>query len=48
MSWWKQACIVEGVYSRMQKGATGGMKIEAVELVGERILRYLDVSRSLM
>ncbi|HEX7094685.1 MAG TPA: phosphotransferase family protein, partial [Acidimicrobiales bacterium] len=25
-SWWKQACIVEGVYARRLAGATGGMR----------------------
>jgi aminoglycoside phosphotransferase (APT) family kinase protein len=25
-SWWKQACIVEGVYARRLAGATGGAK----------------------
>jgi aminoglycoside phosphotransferase (APT) family kinase protein len=25
-SWWKQACIVEGVYARRLAGATGGAR----------------------
>lgn len=40
-SWWKQACIVEGVYARMQKGAGGGMKTSSLDLVAERVLDYL-------
>ncbi|MFK8019319.1 MAG: phosphotransferase family protein [Pseudomonadales bacterium] len=40
-SWWKQACIVEGVYARLLKGAQGGMKIAAPELVAERVDEYL-------
>lgn len=40
-SWWKQACIVEGVYARLLKGAAGGMKIAAPEMVAKRIDDYL-------
>ena len=47
-SWWKQACIVEGVYSRMQKGATGGMKIENLDVLGQRVINYLERAHSLL
>ncbi|MCZ6828602.1 MAG: phosphotransferase family protein [Gammaproteobacteria bacterium] len=47
-SWWKQACIVEGIYSRMQNGASGGMKLEHVDLVGQRVIAYLERARSLL
>ncbi|MFK7734167.1 MAG: phosphotransferase family protein [Pseudomonadales bacterium] len=40
-SWWKQACIVEGVYARLLKGAAGGMKIAAPEMVAKRVDDYL-------
>jgi len=40
-SWWKQACIVEGVYARLLKGAQGGMKIAPPEQVAERVDEYL-------
>ncbi len=40
-SWWKQACIVEGVYARLLKGASGGMKVAAADQVAERVDRYL-------
>lgn len=41
-SWWKQACIVEGVYARLQKGASGGMQVDSLDLVAERVESYLD------
>lgn len=40
-SWWKQACIVEGVYGRLRQGAGGGMKVEALDAIGARIEQYL-------
>jgi len=40
-SWWKQACIVEGVYARLRQGAGGGMKVEALDAIGLRIEHYL-------
>ncbi|MEM8499784.1 MAG: phosphotransferase family protein [Pseudomonadota bacterium] len=40
-SWWKQACIVEGVYARLLKGAAGGMKVTAPEMVAQRVDDYL-------
>lgn len=47
-SWWKQACIVEGVYNRMRQGAAGGMKVESLDLVGERVTGYLKYAQSLL
>lgn len=47
-SWWKQACIVEGVYNRMRHGAVGGMKVESVDLVGERVVGYLKYAQVLL
>ena len=41
-SWWKQACIVEGVYSRLKQGASGGMKVASVDAVAQRVEDYLD------
>lgn len=41
-SWWKQACIVEGVYARLLKGAAGGMKIAPPEMVAKRVDDYLS------
>ena len=40
--WWKQACIVEGVYARLVKGAGGGMKTAPPEQVARIVERYLD------
>lgn len=40
--WWKMACIVEGVYARLKKGAGGGMKTAPVDQVGEMVVRYLE------
>ena len=40
--WWKQACIVEGVYARLMKGAAGGMKTAPPEQVAAIVERYLD------
>lgn len=45
-SWWKQACIVEGVYARLLKGAVGGMKIAAPEMVAKRVDDYLLQAQS--
>jgi aminoglycoside phosphotransferase (APT) family kinase protein len=41
-SWWKQAAIVEGVYARLQQGASGGMKVQSLDAVGTRVLDYLN------
>ncbi|MGI9293476.1 MAG: phosphotransferase family protein [Pseudomonadales bacterium] len=43
-SWWKSACIVEGVYARMQQGATGGMKTGPLEQVANTVETYLEQS----
>ncbi len=40
--WWKQACIVEGVYARLMKGAAGGMKTAPPAQVAAIVERYLD------
>lgn len=47
-SWWKQACIVEGVYARLQKGAGGGMKVESLERIAARVERYLQQADSIL
>ena len=39
--WWKQACIVEGVYARLIRGAGGGMKTAPPEEVAKIVERYL-------
>lgn len=43
--WWKMACIVEGVYARLQKGASGGMKTAPVDQVGAMVVAYLEEAR---
>ncbi len=43
--WWKMACIVEGVYARMKKGASGGMKTAPVDQVGAMVEAYLKQSQ---
>lgn len=40
--WWKMACIVEGVYARLVKGASGGMKTVPPERVARMVERYLE------
>jgi aminoglycoside phosphotransferase (APT) family kinase protein len=40
--WWKQACIVEGVYARLVRGAAGGMKTAPPARVAAIVERYLD------
>jgi len=35
-SWWKQACIVEGVYARRQLGSRGGADTGAPELIAHK------------
>ncbi|WP_372783060.1 phosphotransferase family protein [Litorivivens sp.] len=46
--WWKMACIVEGVYARLKKGASGGMKTAPAEQVGAMVGAYLyEAQRSL-
>lgn len=40
-SMWKMACIVEGVYARLQQGAGGGMKTGPLEDVARMVDGYL-------
>lgn len=47
-SWWKQACIVEGVLARLQQGASGGMKVQSVDAIRDRIDAYLRHARELL
>jgi aminoglycoside phosphotransferase (APT) family kinase protein len=46
--WWKQACIVEGVYARLVKGASGGMKTAPPEQVARIVERYLERAAALL
>lgn len=46
LSWWKATCIVEGVYARMQMGATGGMKTGPLRQVAGIDETYLEQSRA--
>lgn len=46
--WWKQACIVEGVYARLIKGASGGMKTAPPEQVARIVERYLERAAGLL
>ena len=43
--WWKMACIVEGVYTRLKKGASGGMKTAPVDQVGAMVEACLRESQ---
>ena len=43
--YWKMACIVEGVYARLRKGAGGGMKITAdLSSLGDTVQCYLNAA----
>lgn len=43
--WWKMACIVEGVYARLQKGTSGGMGgSEDLSRIADRVDRLLDMA----
>ncbi len=44
--YWKMACIVEGVYARLRKGAGGGMKVGSLDNVARMVERYLEVAAS--
>jgi len=46
--WWKQACIVEGVYARLLKGAGGGMRGAVPEKAAALVERYLDRAAALV
>jgi len=43
-SWWKMACIVEGVHGRALAGASGGAQVSSVEQIAERVDRMLEHS----
>lgn len=43
-SWWKMACIVEGVYSRMLKGGSGGLKSSSAPEIETRIMDLLTMA----
>ena len=40
--YWKMACIVQGVYTRLRKGAGGGMQVGRLEDVARMVERYLE------
>jgi hypothetical protein len=46
-SWWKQACIVEGVYARLKQGASGGMKVDSIDTIASRVDSYLAMATDL-
>ena len=46
-SWWKQACIVEGVYARLKQGASGGMKVDSIDAIAIRVNSYLAMATEL-
>ena len=46
--WWKQACIVEGVYARLLKGAGGGMRNASPERAAALVERYLERAATLV
>ncbi|MEQ8839990.1 MAG: phosphotransferase family protein [Acidimicrobiales bacterium] len=48
-SWWKQACIVEGVYARRLRGSQGGMaQIGPPSIIADRVDVMLDHAHSLV
>jgi aminoglycoside phosphotransferase (APT) family kinase protein len=46
-SWWKQACIVEGVHARRRRGATGGMRGGDVASIAARVDTMLEIAHDL-
>lgn len=44
-SWWKQACIVEGVYARRLRGQTGGATQSPIEHTAQRVVDLLEVAQ---
>jgi aminoglycoside phosphotransferase (APT) family kinase protein len=46
-SWWKQACIVEGVAARFAKGTRGAMPTSHTASILERLDRYLALADDL-
>lgn len=43
--YWKMACIIHGIYHRMLKGASGGMKTGSPESVWETVKQYLQAAK---
>lgn len=46
-SWWKHACIVEGVHARRRRGATGGMRAGDVSTIAARVDTMLEIAHDL-
>jgi aminoglycoside phosphotransferase (APT) family kinase protein len=46
-SWWKQACIVEGVLARARQGSSGGGGIGSLDAIAERVDSYLQLADEL-
>lgn len=46
-SWWKMACLIEGVSARVKAGATGGMRSGSYESVIERADAYFARAEAL-
>lgn len=46
-SWWKQACIVEGVYARRLAGMTGGLDTGGAEAIAQRVDAMLAIAGAL-
>jgi aminoglycoside phosphotransferase (APT) family kinase protein len=46
-SWWKMACLIEGVSARVKAGATGGMRSDSYESVIERADAYFARAEAL-
>jgi aminoglycoside phosphotransferase (APT) family kinase protein len=47
-SWWKHACIVEGVYARRLRGSTGGMTQGPISDIADRVDTMLERAHSLV
>jgi aminoglycoside phosphotransferase (APT) family kinase protein len=48
-SWWKQGCIVEGVYARRLRGSQGGMRQSGpASEIADRADMLLDHARALV
>jgi len=48
-SWWKQACVVEGVYARRLRGSHAGMApARSVSAIAERVDSMLDRAHALI
>ncbi len=46
-SWWKQACIVEGVLARARQGSSGGGGIGSLDAIAGRVDAYLQLADEL-